>query len=265
MNRPSFEWNASGQGTSNTYEHMAQWGANVVRLPINGSFWSSNQNAYQTVIRGQVSAAHTAGLDVILDLHRNDTGEQTSHQNRFASAASVAIWSNLATTFLDDKRVLFELYNEPHDISWDEWRNGSGELAGMQPMLDAIRQAGADQIVLVGGLDWAYDLSGIGSGLSGENIAYVSHVYDFPNKQPDNWPSAFGNLAASHPVFLTEFGTDNGRCDSGFEEQVLNYADQIGASWTAWAWFPGDCSFPALISDWDGSPTTKGSLIRSRL
>jgi hypothetical protein len=265
INRPSFEWNANGEGDDSAYGNIANWGANVVRIPMNLWFWQSNQDGYRSRIQGQVNTAKNAGLDVILDLHRNGGNEQTSDENRFAARSALDFWTQVAGTFKDDGRVLFELYNEPHDIPWSTWRNGNGEFAGMQEMYDAVRATGAHNLVLVGGLNWAYDLTGIGAGIDGYNIVYTPHIYDWPGKQPDQWGTYIGGAVEDHPILLTEFGTDNGDCGASFDSQVIAWADQRDIGWVAWAWYPGDCGFPALIQDWGGNPTTKGQLIQTQL
>ena len=46
---------------------------------------------------------------------------------------------------------------------------------------------------------------------------------------------------------------------------AVSYADKHGASWTAWAWFPGGCTFPALINDWQGAPSASGTVVKAAL
>ena len=78
---------------------------------------------------------------------------------------------------------------------------------GYQQLVDAVRSTGAQNIVIAGGLDYAFDLSGVkGHGLQGDNIAFSTHVYNFSEKQPHAWPRAFGELMKSAPVICTEFG-----------------------------------------------------------
>ena len=77
---------------------------------------------------------------------------------------SPAFWRSVAKTFKDDHAVVFELFNEPHDISWRCWEHGclTGDgwrTAGMQQLLNAVRGTGATNVVLVGGLGWSSDLS----------------------------------------------------------------------------------------------------------
>ena len=138
------------------FEEMKKWGANVVRIPINQTYWTTNLANYQATIDRQVGFAKKWGLDVILDLHWHDDVVQ---QQNMAQPDAIAFWSAFATRYLGDDRVLFELYNEPHDISAEEWRNGSNTWAGMQQLLDAVRATGAQHIAIIGGLRFGFDLS----------------------------------------------------------------------------------------------------------
>jgi endoglucanase len=275
--RPSLEWSSSGESLSGQdYQHMADWGANTVRIALNQGFWldgsSVHDAAYPSIIDQQIGWAHDAGLDVILDLHWSDRGDfaTTPDQQRMADANSIAFWTALADRYQSDGHILFELYNEPHDISWAVWRNGgdSGEgwnAVGMQQLYDAVRATGAENLVIAGGLDFAYDLTGLpGDGeIDGYNIMYASHPYDYDNKQPSAWPTDWGFVADSHPVIVTEFGSFD--CDASYTSALLDYADQHQLSWTAWAWFPGGCDFPSLIEDWNATPTATGTLVRDAL
>src|SRR5262249_17433713 len=155
---------------------------------------------------------------VILDLHwsdRGDLGNQGPGQQRMADQNSITFWAQVAAKYKGDGRVIFELYNEPHDVSWDVWLGGgpSGDgftAAGMQALHDAVRGAGAENVVIVGGLGWAYDLSGVPSHrVQGHNIVYATHPYDKPGKQPSDWDKGFGFLTSTDPVIITEFGTMN--------------------------------------------------------
>lgn len=275
--RPSMEWSPTGEhiGTAD-FQLMKSWGARVVRFALNQDFWlagaAKHNGGYVGNVDQAVQQARQLGLDVILDLHWSDKGnlqEQNPGQQRMADQNSIAFWTEVAGKYKGDGCVSFELYNEPHDVSWDVWLNGgsSGDgftVAGMQQLYNAVRATGADNLVFIGGLDYAFDLSGVPAHrVQGYNIVYVSHPYDFPNKQPANWEAAWGFLAATDPVALTEFGSFD--CKTSYYTQLIQVADAKKVSWTAWAWYPGGCGFPSVISDWSGTPNEPGKIVKAAL
>jgi endoglucanase len=265
VDRPSFEWSATGENANaNDYVLMRSWGANVVRIATNQDFWlGSAGSAYQSTISQQVTWATAAGMGVILDLHWNNGGQQI-----MADLNSITYWSQVAAQFKNNAWVMFELYNEPHDITWAQWLNGdsTNNIAGMQQLYNAVRGAGAENTVLVGGLNWAFDLSGIGQGyaVQGTNIAYATHPYDYAGKQVADWPAAFGYLVPTYPVVMTEFGQ---YCNTDtYVSDLLTYAQTNQISWTAWAWYVSGCAFPSIIADWNGTPISGvGVLVKSYL
>jgi hypothetical protein len=248
--RPSFEWNRLGEQASlDDYTLMKnKWGANVVRLSLNQDFWFEGPE-YASTIDKQVNWIRQLNMGVILDLHWNQGAQQN-----MADKNSITFWAAVAAKYKGNPWVMFELYNEPHDISWDQWLNGDSKYAGMQSMFDAVRATGATNTVIVGGINWAYDLSGVLTGykVKGSNIAYATHPYDFPGKQLADWATGFGAVAAVYPVIMTEFGQ---YCATNtYVADLLNYAELLGIHWTAWAWYVQGCAFPSVISSWDGTP-----------
>jgi endoglucanase len=278
VDRPSLEWSSIGeQLLPQDYMNMASWKANVVRIALNQDFWLSDAPAYDAayapLIDTQIQWAEAAGLDVILDLHWSDKGDysQKAAQQRMADAHSVTFWTQVATRYKTDGRVLFELYNEPHDVSWAVWQNGgaSGDgftVAGMQQLYGAVRATGAENLVLIGGLDFAYDLSGVPAHrIAGHNIMWATHPYNQTGKQPSNWDSGFGSLAATDPVMATEFGDTGASCGTDYVSALIAYADARKISWSAWAWYVSGCTFPSIITDWSGHPTATGQIEKTAL
>jgi hypothetical protein len=151
----------------------------------------------------------------------------------------------------------------------------------MQQLYNAIRNdSHADNVVIAGGLSYAYDLSGVASHpIQGYNIMYASHPYK-SGSQTAQWGAKFGYLAEANfaPVIVTEFGDNvqNASCTGDWDTQLIQYADTNKISWTAWAWYvPQDqqgnttltalCSFPALISDWNATPSVQGVAVKAAL
>jgi len=282
VDRPSLEWDPNGQELSEAdYRNMAGWNSNVVRIALNQGFWLEtsffHSVTYQATVDQNIEWAKAAGMDVILDLHWSDRNDPTQEpeQQRMADPRSIEFWTSVANKYKGDGRVIFELYNEPHDVTPEVWLNGgrttSGppdnevyDVVGMQDLYDAVRDAGADNLVIVGGLDYAYNLAHVTNfRVEGYNIAYATHPYDFPNKQASTWPEAFGYLAATDPIIATEFGDFS--CDGEYNRELIAYCEERRISWTAWAWFPGSCMFPGLIADWDGTPNVMGSVVKEAL
>ena len=83
---------------------------------------------------------------------------------------------------------------------------------------------------------------------------------------------AFINVAGTYPVMATEFGDADINSvppSPGFGCNANAYSDRLGIfatagmSWTGWAWFvnPSQCGFPTLITSYDGTPSTPGSVV----
>ena len=62
---------------------------------------------------------------------------------------------------------------------------------GLQTLVNTVRNVGANNLVLFGGINWGFDLSQLGS---------YPHVYPYPGKNtPALWDAAFGYLTSSVP------------------------------------------------------------------
>jgi endoglucanase len=281
VDRPSLEWNANGEHiVPEDFQMMASWNANVVRVALNQDYWLADSPLYAanyaSTVDQVVVFAEAAGLDVILDLHWSDQGTLGSCaskcQQLMADPNSVRFWTEVATRYGQDGRVMFELYNEPHDVSWQIWLHGGTtsqgwQAVGMQDLYDAVRGAGANNLVIAGGLNWAYDLTGVPTNpIDGYNVLYATHPYNnASDRLPPSWEAYWGFLAKTHAVIATEFGDTNAQCSGEFNQQLIDFADSHHVSWTAWAWYPSGCKFPSIIADWAGTPTVQGEPVRAAL
>jgi endoglucanase len=285
VDRPSLEWSSGGENVSLAdFRLMASWNTNVVRIALNQDFWIAASPLfdpnYAALVDTAVAWAETEGIDVILDLHWSDAGvlggcvstPTTGCQQQMPDVNSITFWSEVAARYQDDGRVLFELYNEPHDVPWSVWKSGGAasdgfQAVGMQQLYDAVRATGAENLVLIGGLDWAYDLSGVPANrIDGHNIVYATHPYNTGGRRPNNWDASWGFLTKTDPVIVTEFGNlDDATCATDYSAELIAYADAHAVSWTAWAWFPGGCTFPAIIDDWSATPSPTGQVVKAAL
>ena len=287
VNVASLEWSATGEGPygnilATVAYAVTQWHSNVIRLPLNQDFWFGYQNAnmtsYRSVVDGAVSICSANNAYCLLDLHWSGTGSwgTATDQSYMPDANSVSFWSNVGARYANNPAVLFDIYNEPHDVSWSIWRLGGAtglgfNTPGMQALVNAVRSAGASNMIVAGGLDWAYDLSGVPSYAltqsMGDGIAYAAHIYPWKGSVP--WVPANGNskvtvIAGTYPVIISEFGqnqsetncaacTTSGWSTGSWDATLLNWIDTN--SLHAIAWDMHTTASPCLISDWSFTAT----------
>jgi len=169
---------------------------------------------------------------------------------------------------------------------WACWRDGCTissskgisepwQSAGMQTLLDAVRATGAEQLVMVGGLDYSKDLSLWKSYRPQDplcNIAVAYHQYD---RRPDGsdiagcinpacWDFTLTKVIDTMPLVTGEIGEYD--CQHAFLDSYVTWADAHRVSYLAWAWNVSSCaSFPALLQRYDGTPSNFGIGYRDHL
>lgn len=87
-------------------------------------------------------------------------------------AQAPVLWASVANTFKSNLAVIFDIFNEPYpdNNAWDSynawscWQNGNNcnlpyAVAGMQSLVNAIRNAGSTNIVMLGGIQYATSLT----------------------------------------------------------------------------------------------------------
>jgi hypothetical protein len=139
----------------------------------------------------------------------------------------------------------------------------------MQAVVNSIRATGATQPILLGGLNYANDLSQWSSYAPNDplhQLAASFHNYTGQNCAIETCWNSLGALNSQVPVVTGEFGEDD--CASGtdlsnFDNRYMNWADQHGISYLAWGWFVPDitqCSSLYLITDYSGTPADPNGL-----
>jgi len=280
VNIASLEWMPEGDGQLmlSVTTAIEGWHANIIRLPLCEDRWfgkgerqSDGGTAYRAVVANVVKEASARNAYVLLDLHWSDVDEWGKNlgQHDMPDQHSIEFWKDVATTYKNNPGVLFDLYNEPKDVSWEVWRNGGKidekvgnrtvtyETPGMQKLLELIRAQGAKNLVLAGGLDWAYDLTGILQGFAlkdpgGYGVLYASHIYPWKTQ----WDEKVGAIAAKYPVLLGEVGCEPDPKQEDpytWAPKILAFIQKNNLNWTAWCFHPS--ASPCLLSDWKYTPT----------
>lgn len=269
-----------GPVDNSAIQAMQSWHIQTVRLPLNEDCWLGingvnplySGSNYRNAIIGYVDRLEAHGLSVVLDLHWSAPGSAlaTGQQLMPDENHAPAFWRSVAQTFKSDHSVLFELYNEPNGVSWACWRNGcttpaGWQAAGMQQLVNVVRGTGATNVILLDGLAWANDLSG---WLAYEptdpdhSLVAAWHSYNFNACITTAcWDATVAPVAQHVPVMTTEFGEND--CAGSYVGPLMTWMDQHSISYLAWTWNTWNCgSGPALISNYNGTPTGFGLAVR---
>lgn len=304
VNIPSMGWGMEEHIFESMTEVYDNWQANLIRFPIQPKYWFNGSDymtaeEYQSYVDCMVKAAQARGKYIILDCHTYV----------MPLAESLDMWKEVAAEYANNNAVLFGLLNEPHDIkptgddaertAWDVWRNG-GQITisdeevtgvGHQELLEEIRALGANNICIAGGLNWAFDISGLADGYDGlENgyrltdtaegngVMYDSHAYPVKGAK-SAWDNTIGPVRKVAPILIGEWGWDSsdkaisgGDCTSDiWMNQIMNWMDDtyceydgIPVNWTGWNLHMS--SSPRMIDSWDFKTTAyNGTYIKNRL
>ncbi|HEY2604095.1 MAG TPA: cellulase family glycosylhydrolase [Thermoleophilaceae bacterium] len=262
---------------------LRSWHVNAVALPLNEACWlggyaglksSYTGAAYRHAIVAYVHRLASSGIYVVLRLSGAAPGDQAYGSDEVSSEEipmadadhSLDFWSSAASTFRHSRRVLFHTFDEPHDVSWaclrdgctaddlpeGNQRFGSYTTAGNQAMVDAIRQAGARQPIIISGPDFAGDLSGWQRYLPHDPrhqlVADVSS-FDYADFVVSH-AAELRSFTRHHPLIVGGFGDTH--CSSTYSQKLMGIIDSIHQSYLAWTWDTvqdyGGCS-NALLDD----------------
>lgn len=288
INRSGMEYACiHGQGVSDgpidaaSVQAIASWRANIVRVPLNEDCWLDlngtpiGGRTYQDAVTGYVSTLESQGLAVILDLHWSApaTQQATGQEPMPDRDHTPAFWSSVATTFKSDPAVLFDLFNEPYPdgnrdtaAAWTCWRDGGAcagipyTVAGMQELITAVRNTGATNVIMLGGVQYANSLSHWLDNMPDDPAGQlVASDHTYPTNACNTsacWDASMGRVAQQFPVIIGETG-DRGCLPVTFVSGLVDWADAHALGYLGWTWDTRNpCSDNVLISDYGGTPAT---------
>jgi hypothetical protein len=302
-------------------------------LGINGVPKQYPSTAYQRAINAWVTDLNNAGLVVILTLFSAAPGTiHATGQWPMADADHAGtFWHEVASSYSSRPSVIFDLFNEPYiggshpnSADWACWLHGcqllfplcpinpqTGEFArdkgcpivryqteGMQQLVDIVRNAGAEQPIMVGGLNWAGDPCGVrDSDFASGQCQWLANEPTDPEHQlivsfhtypwtacasVSCWNADVAPVTTHVPVVTGEFGQAN--CGTNFLNSFMRWADRHNVSYLAQSWATSSetnstaCHSVSmlshegvglkLLSTWDGTPNivaASGSVFRAHL
>jgi endoglucanase len=278
-----------GPSDANSVTVLQSWAINIVRLPVNEDCWlgingvAVGGTTYQNAIVAYVNLLTAANIATIIDLQWNAPGTTLANAQvpMPDSDHAPAFWTSVATTFKSNSSVIFDLFNEPYPDSnqdsaaaWACLKNGGTcpgvayPAASMQSLVNAVRATGSTNIVMVPGVQYTdvldQWLANKPTDSTGNLVAsWHSYAGQVCSSQ-SCWDSMVKPILQNTPVIAGEIGEND--CADTYITPLMTYLDANGGNYLAWGWDTYDCSsFPALISDYTGTPTAFGLGFRNHL
>ncbi|MBN2736091.1 MAG: cellulase family glycosylhydrolase [Spirochaetales bacterium] len=222
-----------------------EWKIDAVRLPYITSRWYYNENkdtdreAYLKAFDNYLDWTYELGIYVLLDgWHEGgDTGNVDFH---FENAKDG--WHILMPRLKDQTHIIWEVYNEPYEISWENWVPKAEELIDIimsyEPVVD---------IFAVAGVTWAQDFNVRSLQVNRPNVIYSVHPYPHVYNKLWNasaWDNGFGYIVNEGyaPVIVTEYSFNQDNADrEGYGEAIIRYLEEKGIGSYTW-----------IIGNWGG-------------
>ncbi len=234
---------------------MKSWNMNVLRLPI--SLWEYNldPSKYIGYLDPIIQQANSAGLYVVLDNHDDaKSGSPYGQLCAIPKAEDVTFWKFIAGRYANNPMVMFDLINEPDAQTAQNYLSGGGTInctlkpaqdVGMQAMVNAIRQAGAHQIIIA---DAAVPAANPSVRINDANVMYTVHIYaKIGTGNQTSWDQAWGGLLGKYPLYYGEWAVlpnslVPAQCQpytpanaDKYTNNFLQYMQQRNANWSAWS------------------------------
>lgn len=222
------------------------WKCNVVRAamgiePAGG--YLKDKAGSKAKIEAVVNAAIEAGIYVIIDWHSHNI--QTKEAKEF--------FTEMASKYGKYPNVIYEIFNEPDQESWDEVKAYSTEI------INAIRAIDTANVILVGSPHWDQDIHIVADDpLKGfKNLMYTVHFYAATHKQQlrDRCDYALGK---GIPVFISESAGMEATGDGPLNEDEwirwISWCEKNKISWITWSVSDKDetCSVLTKSANSDG-------------
>lgn len=204
-----------------------EWGAQVVRAAMGvepeGAYLDNPEKALECV-QAVVDAAIANNIYAIIDWHSH--GLHTEEAKAF--------FQQMATRYKGVPNVIYEIFNEPVEDTWEQVKAYSEEV------IKTIRAIEPDALILVGTPHWDQDVHlAADAPLTGYgNIMYTLHFYASTHKQ-DLRDRADYALGKGLPLFVSECAGMEASGDGPIDKEEwgrwLSWMQNNGISWVVWS------------------------------
>jgi len=241
------------------------WNCTVVRAAMGveeGGYLDNPFSEFQKITT-VIDACIDKGIYVIVDWH--------DHHAQENQQAAIGFFTQIAELYGDKPNIIYEIYNEPLQISWKNDVKPYSEV-----VISEIRKIDSDNIILVGSPTWSQDVDiAANDPLDYDNIAYSLHFYAATHKQSLRYKAQVA-LNRGVALFVSEFGTVESSGDGFLDYNEMNswfdFMENNNISWCNWSIADKNETSAALIpgansnGGWtDSNLSESGKFIRSKI
>lgn len=204
-----------------------EWNCTVVRAAMgvepDGGYLTNPEKALDCIMT-VADAAIENKMYVIIDWHSH--GIHTEEAKDF--------FTKMAHRYKDSPYVIYEIFNEPVEDSWDTVKAYSEEV------IRAIRTVDADNLILVGTPHWDQDIHLAADNPIKEydNIMYTLHFYAATHKQELRDRADYA-LSRGLPLFVSECAGMEASGDGPVNQQEWDtwrgWMKKNDISWVCWS------------------------------
>ncbi len=200
----------------------------VVRAAMGIEFgkdaYKDNPKEAQKRIEAVIKGAIKSDIYVIVDWH--------SHNVNLAEAKR--FFEAISKKYGQYPNVIYEIFNEPDQESWEEVKAYSEEIIAV------IRKNDPDNIILVGSPHWDQDVNLVADNpiLNQKNIMYTLHFYAATHKQELRNKAEYA-LQKGVPIFVSESAgmeaSGDGNLDIDSWKTWIDWMEARKISWVTWS------------------------------
>lgn len=202
------QWSSAYYNLATVAWLKKDWGTTIVRAAMgveeSGGYLADPSRNLQ-LVKNVVDAAIAEDIYVIIDWHSHDAESNT--------ADAISFFRQMAQLYGDKNNVIFEVYNEPINSSWNSVKQYA------ESVIQVIRDEGSQNLIIVGSPTYSQDVdvASLNPITDFDNIAYTLHFYagTHSNSLRNKALTALNN---GIPLFVTEWGTINASGDGEVAE-----------------------------------------------
>lgn len=206
----------------------SEWKASIIRCPIgidaDKQCYNHNPQYAYSLIDSVIHAAIRNGIYVIVDFH--------SHNNNLELAKE--FFSHITLKYGNTPNVIYEIWNEPTDITWDEIKEYASQIVPI------IRKHAPESLIIIPTPFWdqLVNLAADNPIHGYDNLLYAVHFYAASHKQP-NQEKVHYAIKKELPIIFSECAgmeaDGNGMIDTASWKSWIDLANKNKISWIAWS------------------------------